>query len=147
MKKIIRDLALASVLGITSVGLAGCFGETYQHGFVVPPNALEQIPVGSSRDQVLIVLGTPSTTATLDNEVFYYISQKSERPVAFAKPKIVDQRVLSIYFDENAIVERVADYGLKDGKVFDFVSRTTPTSGLDLTFIGQILNGLGRPTF
>jgi len=29
--------------------------------------------MGASQDQVLIVMGTPSTVATLNGEVFYYI--------------------------------------------------------------------------
>ena len=41
--------------------------------------ALEQIPVGATQEQVLIVLGTPSTVATVSGEAFYYISQRSER--------------------------------------------------------------------
>ena len=44
-----------------------------------PPGALEQIQIGASQDQVLIVMGTPSTVATLNGEVFYYISQRAER--------------------------------------------------------------------
>ncbi len=40
---------------------------------------LDLVPVGSSRDQVLLALGTPSTTGAFDNEVFYYISQKRRR--------------------------------------------------------------------
>ncbi len=31
--------------------------------------------------------------------------------------------------------------GMQDGKVFDFISRTTPTAGKDQNFIGQILAG------
>ena len=46
---------------------------------------------------------------------------------------MVDQRVIAVYFDNNRRVERLADYGLKDGKVFDYVSRTTPTSGSELS--------------
>ena len=37
----------------------------------------------------------------------------------------------------------IANYGLKDGKVFDFISRTTPTGGKDQTFLGQMLAGAG----
>jgi outer membrane protein assembly factor BamE (lipoprotein component of BamABCDE complex) len=51
--------------------------------------------------------------------------------------------VLAVYFDENELVARIADYGMQDGVIFDFVSETTPTGGADLTFIGQILGGLG----
>ena len=90
-------------------------------------------------------LGTPSTINTLDgNEVFYYISQTRKRSVAFQKAKLVDQRVLAIYFAPDGTVSNLANYGLKDGKVFDFVRRVTPTGGKDLTFIQQILSGLGR---
>ena len=46
-------------------------------------------------------MGTPSTVATLNGEVFYYISQRSERKVAFMNQQVVDQRVIAIYFDKN----------------------------------------------
>ena len=142
-----RRISRRGLLGAVaaSLMLAGCLTETRHHGFIMPENALEQIPPGSSRDQVLIVLGTPQTTATLDNEVFYYISQRAEQGAAFMAPEIVDQRVLAVYFDENALVERVADYGLQDGVVFDFASRTTPTGGQDVSFVGQLLTGLANP--
>jgi outer membrane protein assembly factor BamE (lipoprotein component of BamABCDE complex) len=31
-----------------------------------------------------------------------------------------------------------ADYGMKDGKVFDYVSRTTPTTGRELSYINNL---------
>src|SRR5208282_4979542 len=107
----------------------GCFGETFQRGYVLPEGALEQIPLGASQQQVLIVLGSPSTVATVSGEAFYYISQKAERPISFIPTKITDQRVIVVYFDKNRQVQRLAEYGMKDGKVFDFISRKTTTSG------------------
>src|SRR4029453_19553829 len=74
--------ALAAVLAL-SLPLAGCFGETFQKGYVVPEGALEQIPIGASQEQVLILMGTPSTVATVRGEGFYYISQRAEARVAF----------------------------------------------------------------
>lgn len=129
------SVAAVLALGLT---LGGCFSETFQRGYIVPDGALEQIPIGSSQEQVLIVLGTPSTVATVSGEAFYYISQRSERPVAFMHQSVVDQRVIAVYFDRNRRVERLANYGLKDGKVFDFVSRTTPTSGKDFNYINAV---------
>src|SRR5690242_15357715 len=73
----------AAALVAMSLLLGGCFGETFQRGYIVPDGALEQIPIGSSQEQVLVVLGTPSTVATVNGEAFYYISQRAERPVAF----------------------------------------------------------------
>jgi len=118
--------------------LGGCFSETYQRGYIVPDGALEQIPIGSTQEQVLIVLGTPSTVATVNGEAFYYISQRAERPVGFMPQSIVDQRVVAVYFDKNRRVERLANYGMRDGRVFDFVSRTTPTGGKDVAYINAL---------
>jgi outer membrane protein assembly factor BamE (lipoprotein component of BamABCDE complex) len=126
--------ALAAVLAL-SLPLAGCFGETYQKGYIVPEGALEQIPIGASQEQVLILLGTPSTVATVSGEAFYYISQRAERTVAFMRQETVDQRVIAVYFDKNRRVERLANYGIKDGKIFDFISRTTPTSGREINYL------------
>jgi len=118
-----------------SLLLGGCFSESFQRGYVLPDGALEQIPLGASQEQVLIVLGTPSTVATVSGEAFYYISQRAERAVTFMPASIVDQRVIAVYFDRNRRVERLANYGVKDGKVFDFNSRTTPTSGAELSLL------------
>ena len=49
-----------------------------------------------------------------------------------------DQRVVAIYFDKGRRVERLANYGLKDGRVFDFVSRTTPTGGKDYAYVNAM---------
>lgn len=130
-----RTIAAVVALGLL---LSGCFGETFQRGYIVPDGALEQIPIGSSQEQVLIVLGTPSTVATVSGEAFYYISQRAERPIAFMPPSLVDQRVIAVYFDRNRKVERLANYGLKDGKVFDYVSRTTPTTGKEVNYINAM---------
>lgn len=134
-----RRLAVGLALAC-GLALAGCgsFSETFQRGYVMQEGALEQIPIGAPQEQVLIVMGTPSTVATVNGQVFYYISQKAERAAAFMPQKVVDQRVVAIYFDKNRRVRKLADYGLKDGHVFDFYSRTTPTGGQDLSYVRNI---------
>jgi len=133
--------ARAAILTLALM-IAGCTGETFQRGYVLPDGALEQIPLGASQEQVLLVLGTPSTVATVSGEAFYYISQKADRPIAFMQTKVTDQRVIAVYFDKNRKVQRLAEYGLKDGKIFDFVSRTTPTTGNDLNVITTIIHNI-----
>jgi len=134
--------ASCAVLLVLAGAAAGCgrFGETYQRGYILPEGALEQIPIGATQEQVLIVLGTPSTVATVSGEVFYYISQKTERSVAFMPRDVTDQRVIAVYFDKNRKVTRLANYGVKDGKVFDFISRTTPTGGQEFNYLSGVLN-------
>ena len=130
-----RGFSAVAAIALMCAALGACTGEQFQKGYILPPGALEQIPIGASQDQVLIVMGTPSTVATLNGEVFYYISQRSERKVAFMNQRVVDQRVIAIYFDKNRQVQRLANYGLQDGKIFDFISRTTATSGQELSYL------------
>jgi outer membrane protein assembly factor BamE (lipoprotein component of BamABCDE complex) len=133
-----RSLGPILALALAGAGLAACTSEQFQKGYILPTGALEQIPIGASQDQVLIVLGTPSTVATLNGEVFYYISQRAERPVAFMPQTVIDQRVIAIYFDKNRQVRRIANYGMQDGKIFDFISRTTPTSGQEMSYLAPL---------
>src|SRR5258708_36049934 len=107
-----RGMRAVAAIALVCAVLVGCTGEQFQKGYLLPPGALEQIPIGASQDQVLIVMGTPSTVATLNGEVFYYISQRSERKVAFMNQQVVDQRVIAVYFDKNRQVQRLANYGL-----------------------------------
>jgi outer membrane protein assembly factor BamE (lipoprotein component of BamABCDE complex) len=133
--------ALTIALGLALAG-CGSMTETLQRGYVLQDGALEQIPIGATQEQVLIVLGTPSTVATVSGEAFYYISQKNERSAAFMPYEVQDQRVVAVYFDKDRRVIRLANYGLKDGKVFDFLSQTTATGGQELSYLRNIFKGL-----
>lgn len=145
-----RSGRLAVVLAaLAALSLNGCenFTQVYQRGYVVPDGALEQVPLGASQEQVLIVLGTPSTVATISGETFYYISQRAEQKLAFMPADITNQRVIAVYFNKGRRVERLANYGLRDGRVFDFVSRTTPTGGTELNYINYLFAITKAPTF
>ena len=133
-------LAFAGALLLAACGLTQ---ETLQRGYVLPEGALEQVPVGATQEQVLIVLGTPSTVATVNGDAFYYISQKAQRSAAFMPHAVVDQRVIAVYFDKDRRVTRLANYGLKDGKIFDFLSETTPTGGQELSYLRNIFKNVG----
>ncbi len=132
-------LAAATVLASP---LAACtMGEEFQRGYVVDENAIGQVKQGMSAEQVLQTLGTPSTVSTVGNKNWYYISQRSSRTFQFLGEQVVDQRVTAVYFNNNLRVERVALYGLQDGRVFDFISRTTPSGGQESSFLTQIFRG------
>lgn len=132
-------LALAALL------LGGCMADQSPgtRGFVLDEKALDQIKPGSSAEQVVLVLGTPSTTSTVGGKTYYYISQKVSQRFQFMDEKITDQRVIAIYLTDKNKVERVANYGLKDGVVFDFISRTTPTGGTENSFITSLFRRIG----
>lgn len=138
------EIGVLAMAIITPLVISGCNSttEVLSHGYQMNEETLALVTEGSSREQVLLALGTPSTTLKQQDgaETFYYISQQKARPVAFVRPKVVNRRIMAIYFDESEAVRQTANYGLKDGKVFDFVSRVTPTGGKDLSFLGQVLS-------
>jgi outer membrane protein assembly factor BamE (lipoprotein component of BamABCDE complex) len=142
VRRNVRPLAVMAVLAL-GLALGGCFTQTYQRGYVLADGALEQIPLGAPQEQVLITLGTPSTVATVSGEVFYYISARTEQ-TSFLPEKTVDQRVVAVYFDKNRRVQRIANYGLQDGKIFDYVTRTTPTSGQELSYLTYVFKIFGK---
>ena len=134
-------LALAAALASS---LAGCLGYdgVVNRGAVIDTRRIAQVKTGMPAPQVLSIVGTPSTTSTVGGDAWYYVSQRTERELAFMPQKIVDQHVLAIYFDKAKKVQRVADYGLEDGKAVDFLSRTTPTAGAEQQFLQNMLSKL-----
>ena len=94
-RRMFKPLQVASlVLALSSVALTGCLtSETTIHGFVPTDYTLDEIVPGSSQEQVLLSLGTPSTTANFGNDVYYYISQTRRKSVAFLEffPRLADR--------------------------------------------------------
>ena len=133
-------LALAAALAL---GLGGCLGYDGQtvHGYQLDPKSAEQVKAGASAEQILVLMGAPTTTSTVGGDAWYYVSQVTDRSLQFMPPKITDQRVFAVYFSKDKKVVRAANYGMEDGKLIDFVSRTTPTAGAESTFLkGMFIN-------
>jgi outer membrane protein assembly factor BamE (lipoprotein component of BamABCDE complex) len=116
-------------------------GQTLTHGYVFDDSVLDQIKPGTDVQEVLQKLGQPSNVSTVGNQTFYYTSQTTYQRFQFMKPSIIDQRVFAVYFDKNFKVERLANWGMQDGKIFDFISRTTQASGVEQSFLRQIFSG------
>jgi outer membrane protein assembly factor BamE (lipoprotein component of BamABCDE complex) len=145
-----RKNLMSPVLGtfaalVILVGLSGCAADITRHGHVFAEDDLAQIKEGMSQDQVILALGTPDTKSTASQSAYYYISTTSERSAAFLEPKIIDRKVVAIYFNENNLVKSVANYGIEDGKVIDFVTRETPSRGSEDSLLKELFRNIGRP--
>ena len=153
-----RTLCLG-LLASTATALAGCGGpdaggfrvpssaglnEEFVRGFVMDDDLIAQVKPGMDVQSVLRILGTPSTTSTVGNRTFYYISQRMRRRFQFQDPQVVDQNVVVVYFNKSFRVERIANYGLQDGVIFDFISRTTPSGGEQQSFLRNLFRGVTR---
>jgi outer membrane protein assembly factor BamE (lipoprotein component of BamABCDE complex) len=142
-RPVMQRLALAA-LASCALLLAGCGDETFNKGYVIDDTLVNQVQVGDSAEKVVGTLGTPSTTSTVGAGSYYYISQQASRSFAFQNPSVTDQRVLAIYFNKANKVERISNYGLKDGVIFDFLADATPTAGADQNLLSQIFGLFGR---
>ncbi len=139
-----RPVHRALIIAASALALSACGGGVVtQHGYVASETALEQIQIGSSKEQVRLVMGTPTTVAAVDESTFFYVSE-IKKQLFFFKPETIDRRVLTFHFDDDDRVSSLANYGLKDGVIFDFISRTTPTRGDELSALRQIFGNLGN---
>ncbi len=143
-----RALLLTAFVALMLPILAGCgqsLTKISKHGHQFRATDAQLIQPGMSKQDVQLSLGTPTTKSRYKNgEAFYYISSTTSQ-MAFLSPKEIDRRVFAVYFNELDSVDRVANYGLKDGRVFDYISRSTPAAGgSEEGFFGQVFKNLGK---
>jgi outer membrane protein assembly factor BamE (lipoprotein component of BamABCDE complex) len=136
-------LIIAGAL-LVPLALTACDNVVDQRGFAATPGSVEKIEIGTqSREDVVRLIGSPSAVATFNPNVWYYISQKQET-YAFLKPKITDQSVMQLSFNDTGRLQAVKKYNLEDAESITMVSRITPTAGKGLTVLEQILGNVGR---
>jgi outer membrane protein assembly factor BamE (lipoprotein component of BamABCDE complex) len=138
-----RTAQAACVAVVLGVALAAC-GETItKHGHQFQDNELQQVTPGMSQEQVKTALGSPTTTATVGSGTAYYYISSTHGQTSFFKPVEKDRKVVAIYFSPLGSVDRVANYGLKDGKVFDYAKQKTPAPTRDEGILKALFRNLG----
>ncbi len=114
-----------------------------RQGHLFHDEDVAQVRPGMGKDQVVLALGTPDTQSAAGGGAYYYISQTANQPMPFMKPEVTDRRIVAIYFSNKDRVEQVANYGMKDGKVFDFVKRETPAYSRDQGLLKELFRDIG----
>jgi outer membrane protein assembly factor BamE (lipoprotein component of BamABCDE complex) len=130
-------------VGLLSALLAGCGVQIDHHGHVFMDVDLAQIQPGMSKDQVTLALGSPDTTSSIGGDTFYYISS-TQKSYSFFKPWEIDRKVVAVYFNGQANVQQVAQYGVKDGIVIKYAKDETPARGKDLGVLEQIFGNISQ---
>lgn len=127
-------------VAILSLALIGCTPVISQRGYLADPAGEASIKVGTdTKSTIQQRLGDPSTAATFGGDTWYYISS-TEKQIAFFDPRVEARRVMVISFDKDGKVADLQHFGLKDGHVVAFETRTTPTPGREMTFLQQLFN-------
>jgi outer membrane protein assembly factor BamE (lipoprotein component of BamABCDE complex) len=140
-KSCIVALAALSLVGF---GAAACAPTIAYNGFQAREDKPQDIQVGvDTKSTVLARLGSPSATATFEPNVWFYISQQT-RKVAYKNPKVQTRDVVAVTFGQDEKVASIKTYALKDGFKVAYAKGETPTRGLELTVLEQLLGNIGR---
>jgi outer membrane protein assembly factor BamE (lipoprotein component of BamABCDE complex) len=132
------------IAALLALGLGACVATVDKRGNLPEPDKIAQIQPGSTtRDQVVKILGTPSSTGIFNAKSWYYISRKTKR-VAFFDPDVLDQQVYVVNFDGKGVVNSVDHKDLADGRDIEPAPGATPAPGRELTFVEQVLGNIGR---
>ncbi len=132
------------VLTVGAMAVGACDPLTDVRGHVPTPGSMEKLEVGTqTREDVVRLIGSPSSVTSFGDEVWYYVSQRQES-LAFFQPKMAEQKVTAIYFGENGRVREIKTFGPQDAKNAGMVDRKTPTAGKELTVLDQVFGNIGR---
>jgi outer membrane protein assembly factor BamE (lipoprotein component of BamABCDE complex) len=139
-----QRVRIGLVLMACAVGLAACNPTLRSHGYRYTLGEEPEINVDvDNRSTVLSQLGNPSTRGVFEEDIWYYISSTRET-LAYLQPQIRDRRILAIRFDDDGVVEEVAEYDLEDARIVRYAARQTPTRGRELSLLEQLLGNVGR---
>ena len=133
----------AALVALGALVLTACSETVTVRGHQFQETDIQRVSKGMGQDQVRAALGSPTTTAAVGTGSAYYYISSTEGQAAFFKPTERDRKVLAVYFTQMGSVERVAQYGLKDGKVFDYVKNETPNAARDEGMLKKLFRNLG----
>ncbi len=136
--------SILSVIITAALATSACNPIVNKHGYVPDQERISSVQIGvDNKESVYQRLGSPSTAASFDSEVWYYISSKEET-LAFFAPKVTQRDIVAVIFDDEEYVVDIAGYTVEDGKVVEYVGRKTPTRGKELSFLEQMFGNIGR---
>lgn len=120
--------------------LAGCSPEINHHGYYPKKGALGQVSEGMGKSEVEGILGSPTTTASVNfnGDSYYYISSVTQDR-SFLQPVELSREVIAVRFNQQDQVTSVAQYALEDGRVIDVNTRETPSPGKEFSLLKELL--------
>jgi outer membrane protein assembly factor BamE (lipoprotein component of BamABCDE complex) len=144
MSEFTRFLAKAALcLVLAGVFLPACSPRIDHHGYQAKPGAFGQIDRGMSRTEVEGILGSPSTTASVnfDGDSSYYITSTTQTR-SFLKPKELSREVIAVRYNREGQVDSFAEYGLADGRIINVNERQSPVTGKELSILQDLFRGI-----
>ncbi len=143
MKNLKTLTCTALAAAIIGTAITGCTPTQNTRGNLLQDYQLtEVVPGQDTRTEVLRKLGSPTTKAPFDDNIWYYLGQETEKR-GILDPEVTNERVVAVTFNEEGIVSDVQDI---DNERVDlpYIRRKTPTTGNEITVMQQFLGNLGK---
>ena len=138
-----RSIAVIIAAGLV---LSGCAGIREHRGFVIDQALADGIQVGiDNKDSVTRTLGRPTFIGQFDPNDWYYVGRDTAT-LAFRLPRVTDQTVLLVRFDQAGNVREVTQTGPELIASIDPSSDKTPTLGRTKSFFEEIFGNIGTIT-
>jgi outer membrane protein assembly factor BamE (lipoprotein component of BamABCDE complex) len=104
---------------------------------------IEQVQKGQTKDEVLDILGSPSSIVSLDQNTWIYMSSEIKR-VAFFKPEELDRDILTIHFNDYNQVSSIERRNKNQGQEVEINKEETATYGNEPGFFAKYFGGVGQ---
>jgi len=129
---------------VGGVMLTGCALSIRDHrGYVQAEELTQAIQVGTdNKASVEKTLGRPTFAGTFESNDWYYLGRDT-RTFAFRNPKVIDQNILHIRFDQTGNVAAVNTTDEKLIAAIDPNGDRTPTLGREKSFFDELFGNIG----
>ena len=98
---------------------------------------------GDSKDDVMRLLGVPSSVISFDDNTWIYMSSDIKR-VAFFEPKEIDRDILKIKFNADDRVTEISHLTQTAGKEIKPDESKTDVKGENVGFFRKYFGGVGQ---
>ena len=134
----------AALIGVAL--LSACGGYRDHRGMVLDKELASGIQVGvDNKDSVQRTLGRPSFTGQFDPNDWYYVARDTAT-LAFRLPRVTDQTVLHVRFDQAGNVTAVNQTGKELIASISPSGDKTPTLGRNKSFFEELFGNIGTVT-
>jgi len=135
----------AALLIAVAAGLAtgGCTKTVDIQGYLVDETLVSAVQPGiDNKDSVQNTLGRPTFTGTFDQNDWYYVARRTKN-YAYHFPRVSEQTVLHIRFDQAGNVASVERKGLEQVVSIDPMRDKTPTLGRHKSIWDELFGNIG----
>ena len=138
-------LAMLKVTAVVLAGtlIAGCATNRVHKGAVLDPQLASSIHPGvDNKASVQKLLGGPTFAGQFNPNDWYYVSRDTNQ-LAFRNPRVRNQTVLLVRFDQAGNVASTQETGKNLVLGLDPSKRSTPTLGRKKSFFDELFGNIG----